>query len=443
MSWLRQVLEDFAARPRRADDLQEGHELIPPRSGIVSWAGVPVTERIALQQVTVWACAALITDSIAMLPIDNFRGVGPTRQPVDPPAPLLQRPHAEMDLVDWISRLVYSAVMRGNAYGWIIERDQLGFARQIMPLHPDEVWPRRNKRSGRIEYEILGEKGRVAAFDMLHVRGMTLPGSNSVAGLNPIEYVRQAVGLSLGVAEFGARFFGDGGHPSGVLEAEGTAKVSEDDAKRYQDMWLEAHGQRHRKPAVLGGGLKWKPISIAPNEAQFLETRKYSRSEIAGFFRVPPHMIGDVERSTSWGTGIEEQSLGFVTFTLGIWLVRFERAISALLPRNQYARFNVGALLKGRLLEQAQAFLLARQGGWRNVDEIRALLDLPPVPDGSGQVFSQPLNWGPLPRLDGSMPDDLAGGPAPEDSGERIARALQRLEDRLVAAGNGHRGVGW
>jgi HK97 family phage portal protein len=388
VSLLRQLVEG-----RSWDPTVNPYAIPPPGAWAATWSGVPVSEETALRQLTVWSCVSLYADTVSQLPIGAFRTVGGFPNPVSPDPPIIQQPHAELDRVEWIGQLVVSALLRGNAYGLITERDQVGLPRQVMPVHPDKVVPRRNPNTGRIEYRIAGEREPLPAFDVMHVRGFTLPGS--LTGLDPIAFARQTIGSALAAEEFGARFFGDGAYPSGILTTD-DKKLNEDDAKRYQEMWLQAHGSRQRKPAVLGHNLRWEAISLKPEEAQFLETIKAKRSEIAGFFRVPPHLISDVERSTSWGTGMEEQNLMWLQLGLGIWIIRFERAISRLLPRPQYAKFNVAGLLRGRILDRYNAYLKGRQGGWLNVDDIRALEEMPPLPDGQGQEYNKPLNWGPL-----------------------------------------------
>ena len=359
-----------------------------------SWAGVPVDEIAALQLSTVWACVSLICDGVGMLPLHTYRDVGDVRQPISDPA-VITRPHAELTLFDWISRMLWALLMRGNAFAWIIERDARGVPLQLLPLHPDEVRPFR--QDGVLRYRVgtnLSNSVTVEAIDMMHVRGLQVPGINSVLGLSPIEHARQMVGLGLAAQEFGGKFFGQGATPSGLLWTD--QKLDLDTAKQYQDQWEESHGNRNRKTAVLGGGLKWEAVTLNAEQSQFLQTRGFSRSEIAGWFRVPPNLVGDITNSTSWGTGIEEQGHQFVTFTLGSWIKRLEDALSYMLPRGQYVKFKTDALLRGKTLERFQAYVLARQGGWLNVDEIRALEDEAPLADGMGEDYLMPLNFAPV-----------------------------------------------
>ncbi len=408
------IIRNLARQVRELSWDQDPNRIPSNSAGFDSWAGVPITEVRALQQITVHSCVGLIADTIATLPVGAFRKVGGSPAPVEPPSPFLEQPHAEQDRVEWLGRLLYSILLRGNAYGRVIDRDRYGFPAQIMPLHPDECDATRDKQTGRIVYRVSGERNPLQASEVFHVKGLTPPGSRWVKGLSPIEYIRQTLGATLGAEEFAARFFGDGAQPTGVLKTE--RKLTPDEAKGYQDRWIDSQGNRRRKPAVMGQGLDWKQISISPNESQFLETIKAKRSEIAGFYRVPPHMIGDTTRSTSWGTGIEEQMLGFITFCLGVWIVKFERAMTRLLPKPQYVRFNVAGLLRGRLTERYRGYLMGRQGGWLDVDEIRDKEEMPPLPDGLGQVYNQPMNWGPLGGTDASgAPVDGGGAVAPGD----------------------------
>lgn len=366
--------------------------------GYRSDAGVPVSERSALQLIAVQACVRVLADSLAALPLDAYRKTNGIRQEIAP-APLLVRdPFAQLTDFEWKFQLVSSLALRGNSYHRVIARDRMEYATQLQPVHPDCVSVEVDKESGSVVYRIEGE--RVPNADIVHIRRFALPGSE--VGLSPIGAAAQGIGLGLAAERYGARYFGDSANPSSVLETD--QDLSDDQALRSQQSWINTHGGR-RKPAMLSGGLKWRPITISPNEAQFLETRKFQRSEIAMLFGVPPHMIGDTDRSTSWGSGIEQQSIGFVTYTLRPWLTCIEAALSKLLPKSQYVRFNVDALLRGDQKARYDSYVQARNGGFLNVNEIRELEDLEPIENG--EDYLQPLNYGPL----GS--DPLAAKTAP------------------------------
>jgi HK97 family phage portal protein len=369
-------------------------EIPGPADGWSTWAGVPVEERRALQQITVYSCVSLTCDVISTLPIGVFRDDGAARVPLTRPR-LIEEPFDGVEWTEWSSQALLSLTLRGNAYALVTGRDAMGFPTQLEPLHPDDVHAKRDKRTGRVLYRVAGESEPLTDFDVLHIKGLKLPGIRHVEGLNPIAYARQTIGTSLAAEEFSARFFAEASVPPGYLQTEG--KLTDDDAKRYQAMWMANHGNRTRKPAVLGGGLRFETISLKPADVQFLDTIKATRSMICGFFRTPPHLVADVERSTSWGTGIEEQNLMWITIGLGPNIIRLERAISRILPRPRYVKLNLAGLLRGRLTERYRAYLMARQGGWLSIDDIRALEEMAPLPESKGTDYITPLNYQAIP----------------------------------------------
>lgn len=374
-----------------------------------SAAGVPVNDRTAMQHATVFACVRLIADSIAMLPVDVYRKVGDLREEVNPTPQIVANPYSGLTQFEWMHQVVTSLVMRGNTFGLVTARDRLEYPTQIMPLSPEDVQVTTSTTGlPRVPtYRIGGVE--VPRQDIFHVRRFTLPGQ--IEGLSPIQQAAMGIGLSLAAERYGARFFGDSANPSSVLETE--QDLTDEQVRRTQRQWLSSHGGK-RHPAVLSGGFKWRPISIMPEESQFLETRGYQRGEIAMLFGVPPHMIGDTTKSTSWGSGIEQQSIGFVTYTLGGWISCIEAAYNQITPRGQFVKINVDGLLRGDQKSRYDAYTQARTAGWMNVDEIRALEDLPPVPGGAGQTYIQPLNMGPL----GTDPTTTQPELAPDPEGD-------------------------
>jgi len=383
---------------------------IPPNSEQYSGlAGIPVNDRTAMQHATVFACVRLIADSIAMLPVDAYRKSGDLRLEVSPTPTIVANPYAGLTQFEWMHQMVTSLVMRGNAFGLVTARDRLEYPTQIMPVSPDDVQiTLADNGLPRIPvYHIGGTI--VPREDVFHIRRFTLPGQ--IEGLSPIQQAALGIGLSLAAERYGARFFGDSANPSSVLETE--QDLTDDQVRRTQKQWISSHGGK-RHPAVLSGGFKWRPIAIMPEESQFLETRGYQRGEIAMLFGVPPHMIGDTTKSTSWGSGIEQQSIGYVTYTLGGWLSCIEAAYNQITPRGQFVKFNVDGLLRGDQKSRYDAYTQARNAGWMNVDEIRALEDMAPIPDGSGQTYMQPLNMGPL----GTDPTVSKPAPEPDPEGD-------------------------
>jgi HK97 family phage portal protein len=371
---------------------------IPPpgHTGSVH-AGEPVSDHTALNLVSFYASVRLLADIVASLPWDAFRKRSPVREEVDPQPTLLREPFrgATGDGTDFEFKhaIMVSLAMRGNFYGLITRRDRLEFPLEIEPLHPDWVQRTREvigrRQSGPVITTINGE--RVPNEDIAHIRGFTPPGS--LEALSPIGLARHSIGLGLAAQRFGSTWFRDGAAPSGQLTTD--QHLTPDQVQQNQQQWISTHGGR-RLPAVMTGGMKYEPITITPEESQFLATREFSVKEMAMLVGVPPHMIGDVDRSTSWGSGIEQQSIGFVTYNLRSWLTRIEAVMSHQLPRGQFVRFNVAALLRGDTKSRYEAYTQARNAGWLNVDEIRELEDRPPVPDGAGASYIQPLNMGPL-----------------------------------------------
>lgn len=360
-----------------------------PTNGETSFfdTGEIVNERTALQLAAVYACARLLSDSVAALPLDAYRKSGDLRKEINPPPSLIKQPSGTLTNFEWVQQTIMSLALRGNSFHLITKRDNFEYPIEMEPLHPDDVRVELDYDTGKPTYAVLGTK--VPNYDILHIRRLTLPGN--IVGLSPIQAVQRGIGLGLAAEKFGARWFGQSATPSSVLETE--QNLDETAARHLQKQWIASHGGK-RHPAVLSGGVKWRPIEITPEESQFLATREFQRGEIAMIFGVPPHMIGDTSKSTSWGSGIEAQGIGFVVYTLRPWLTCIEQALSRLLPRGQFASFNVDGLLRGDQKARYDAYVSARNAGWMNVNEIRALEDLPPVENGDDYI--QPLNMGPL-----------------------------------------------
>lgn len=383
-------------------------------------AGILVNDTMAMRVSAVHACVSLIAETVSTLPVGAFRNQGTTKTIIEDNQ-LLNDPHPEMDQNDWCARLLVSGLMRGNSYGLITAMGRTAYPTEILPMHADAVAVRRNS-DGEIEYNIPGHGVELAypRGRMWHVRGLSMPGA--LVGFSPISYAAQSIGLALATEEFGARFFGDGAHPSGFITTPDKFHDTPADrarAKRIVESFRQQYGDRRRLPAMLTGGAEWKPLSINPNEAQFLETRRFQLNEIARLYRVPPHMISDVERSTSWGTGMEEQGISFVTYTLNPWLIRFEHALSKLLPGGQYVKFNVAGLMRGDLAARYMSYAVGRQWGWLCANEIRALEDLPPIE--GGEVYLHPSN----------MLDAKSGAPPAQRGGDTRSQLERYVKETM------------
>jgi HK97 family phage portal protein len=239
--------------------------------------------------------------------------------------------------------------------------------------------------------------------------GMSYPGA--ATGISMIQYAREAIGLGLAAEQFGARFFGSGAHMTGLIEVPGD--LDKERARSLKESMQASHGglSNSHTVGVLSGGATWKAISVTPDDAQFLGTRAAQNLDIAMLFGVPPHMLGQVDKTTSWGTGIEQQGLGFLAYTLSTWLGRFEDAWSAMLARPTSAKFNVDALLRTDAAGRMAFYSAARAAGILTQNEIRALENFGPVEGGDD--IAAPLNSNVKPMKDnGASPsapkaDDL------------------------------------
>ena len=227
-----------------------------------------------------------------------------------------------------------------------------------------------------------GSSVRLKPYDVLHIPGL---GFDGLVGYSPIAMAKNAIGMAIACEEFGAKFFANGAAPSGVLEHPGTIK----DPKRVRDAWQSQFGgsSNSGKVAVLEEGMKYTPISISPEQAQFLETRKFQINEIARIFRVPPHMVGDLEKSSF--SNIEQQSLEFVKYTLDPWVIRWEQSMQrALFTTDEksefFIKFNLEGLLRGDYQSRMNGYAIARQNGWMSTNDIRELENLDLIPDELG-----------------------------------------------------------
>jgi HK97 family phage portal protein len=385
----------FAAREARANPGMPFGDSTPPSNSQLGGtvAGTSVTERTALQIAAVYGSVSVISDSVSSLPIDLMTTPHRRTGKLLAPSQLVTHPYIEISTQDWWVQFCMSLALRGNFYGHIIERDANQYPTQIKPVHPDNANVRRlasGNGAGAIEYRFYGR--RVPVDDVFHVRFLSV--SEDLVGLNPIEYLRNLLGLSRAAELYGGAFFQNSARFDYSIEIP--EELDPDATVEFARKVLAAHqgiNQQHL-PLILTGGAKvGQPISITPEDAQFLESRQFDASTISGqIFRVPPHMIGIVDRTTSWGTGIEQQESGFVRNTLIGYLSRGERMLSSVHPAGQFVKFDLSDRMRGDRLQRAQAHSLEIANGSLLPDEARAEEDRPPLPDGQGQVALAPIN---------------------------------------------------
>ena len=399
-------LERRGADPK----LNWGNSFIPSNgmTGMVT-AGVAMNDDTALSLSTVATCVAILADAVATLPVTTTRLKKGQPVVVDPP-PLIVNPWPEGGAIrqTWMSQVMFSLLLRGNFFGLVSGRDERGFPLLIKPVHPDDVYASRDIATGARQYRIKGII--VDPSDMIHIPSTLTPPGGFI-GLNPIEYMRGSWGLAKAAETYGGQFFANSANASGVIEVPGD--LEDDEVLAMIRAWKQSHQGvgNASQPALLTGGATWKQLSINPADAQFLQTRSFQQGQIASFFRIPEHMIGLQDRTSSWGTGIEQMQIGFVIDTLLPWLSRIEAYLNQLTAPQITVQFDLSPRLRGDTLQRYQGYTLSRNGGWMNIDEIRKAEGMPPLPDGLGQDYWAPLNFAPVDKIqDGTAGAASSGG---------------------------------
>ena len=359
-----------------------------------SSAGKAVTERSAMQMTAVYACVRILSEAVAGLPLHFYRYKedGSKEKALDHNLYHIihDEPNPEMSSFVFRETLMTHLLLWGNAYAQII-RNGKGEIIALYPLMPNHMTVDRDS-NGQLYYiytrttdeapTMEGVTVYLSPSDVLHIPGL---GFDGLVGYSPIAMAKNAIGLAIATEEFGAKFFANGAAPSGVLEHPGTIK----DPSKLRENWNATFGgsANSGKVAVLEEGMKYTQISISPEQAQFLETRKFQIDEIARIFRVPPHMVGDLEKSSF--SNIEQQSLEFVKYTLDPWIIRWEQSMyrSLLNPdekKKYFFKFNLEGLLRGDYASRMSGYATARQNGWMSANDIRELENLDRIPKEDG-----------------------------------------------------------
>lgn len=363
-------------------------------------AGVMVTETTALTYSVVFACVRILAETVAGLPLILYRKSpdGSKERAVDHPLYKLMHdaPNQSMTAFRWRCALMNHLALWGNAFAEINITTR-GDIKGLWPLSPERVQIKLVKdRAGIVPVYQYSDpfnlENRIIPNDrMLHVSGI---GSDGFQGYSPIRMHREAIGLGMSMQEFGARFFGEGTHPSVIVEHPG--KLSQDAYKNLSDSLATAHsglGKSH-KLMLLEEGMKLTPMGIPPEDAQFLESRQFQVVEICRIFRIPPHMVGDLSRATF--SNIEHQSIEFVVHTIRPWLVLWEQELnrSLLLGNEQeeyFFEFLVDGLLRGDIKSRYDAYRVGREGGWLSANDVRRMENMDPIDDGDD--YMMPMNF--------------------------------------------------
>lgn len=385
MKKLKQEKEKRNAPCKQLQDFIKGID----EDGSLTSSGIKVDEFSAMQMSAVNACVRILSETVASLPLHLYRrnDNGSPEKVEDHPLAecLYSAVNEEMTSFQFRESMMASVLLWGNAYARII-RNKLGQVTELWFLKPQYMVVDRDMRTGEIVYtytdDTTNEIYTHTPKQIFHLRTTPIDG---LRGMSPIEQASSAIGLALAAEQYGAKFFCNGANPGGVLEHPGVVK----DQAKIRDSWNAVYqgSANAHKIAVLEEGMKYKSIGISPNAAQFLKTRKYQVEEICRIFRIPPHMVGDLDRATF--SNIEHQSIQFVVHTVRPWLVRWEQAITRCLLNEKergvyYARFNVDGLLRGDYQSRMEGYGIGRQNGWLSANDIRELEDLSPIPEEQG-----------------------------------------------------------
>ena len=398
-------------------------------------SGKAVTERSAMQMTAVYSCVRILSEAVAGLPLHLYKYTdsGGKAMALDHSLYRLlhDEPNPEMSSFVFRETLMTHLLLWGNAYAQIIRNGKNEIV-ALYPLMPNKMSVDRDE-DGRLYYtyyrgtdEAIKNKEFAVTLqpsDVLHIPGL---GFDGLVGYSPIAMAKNAIGMAIACEEYGAKFFANGAAPGGVLEHPGTIK----DPQRVRESWQSTFGGsgNANKIAVLEEGMKYTPIGISPEQAQFLETRKFQINEIARIFRVPPHMVGDLEKSSF--SNIEQQSLEFVKYTLDPWVIRWEQSIQRSLLNSEekkkyFAKFNVEGLLRGDYQSRMNGYAIGRQNGWMSANDIRELenLDRIPAEDG-GDLYL--INGNMLPLKNAGA---FANTPTDDGKEEKTDEEILELEE--------------
>jgi HK97 family phage portal protein len=440
------LLASLRATDERSMSLGQ-YNIKDPLTGIFSApsvnAGVNVNEYTALNYSAVWAAVQRISGDVGSLPLVLYKRVGAGKEPLrDHPLYRLlhDQPNPEMTAVVFRETLQAHLLTWGNAYAEIEWRVG-GGARALWPISPNRVTPERDA-GGRLYYKVQNSNGRevfIEPENMLHIPGL---GFDGTCGYSVIRIARESIGLGIATERFGGAFFGNGTTFGGILTHPG--RLSDTSRKNIRDSIKAMHGgvDRAHKFGLFEEGMTFTQLGVKPDDAQFLETRKFQVTEIARWFQIPPHMLADLERATF--SNIEQQQIDYYTGTLRRWLVRWEQEINrklVLQSNTQFVEHVIDGLLRGDIESRYAAYAVGRTWGWLSADDVRAKENQNPLPDGSGAIYMVPTNMAPADKIhklvDAQIKQMETPAPAPGDSGDssRTAAVIAELRAQIESLG--------
>lgn len=402
-----------------------------------SASGVIVNEQTALTSSTVYGAVKLLAEATGMLPLKLYRRLSGGGKELADEHPLFRiihtQPNSEMTSQTWRELIVTDLLLYGNHYSFIM-RNNAGKVLFIRPLRPDKMAEIYRAKSGNLFYRYTPDRLPQVLFpatEIMHLRGLSKEG---IMGYNPINLAREAIGLSLAVEEYGAKLFANDATPGGILRHPGA--LSPEAKKSLRADWVNQHqgsGNAHTM-TVLEENMEYEKVGLNPEEAQAVPIRKFQLQEVARVFNVPPHMLKDLEKASF--NNIEQQSLEFVTYSLGVWLKRIEGGINKdLIVESEqatlYAEHLVEGLLRGDIKTRYQAYNMAWRNSWMSADEIREKENMNPQPGGLGAKYYAPLNMAPTDQVDEGDGVDGFNSLDPHTRRQALARRAASARRRI------------
>ena len=360
----------------------------PGNQGQFATTGSKVSEETSLGIIALFAAVRIIADAVSTTPVRAVRvNSDGTRQPVVPSPVAITNPFMAFSLQEGLSQIVTSIILRGNAFLYVTAFDKKTFKpATLRVLHPDQVqvfWDDNGYRAYRVGGKVIPVE------QMIHLTGFML--ANALKGASIIEYCRNALGIGIALEDVAGQFFNNGIMSTGIISID--QPLTDEQSRSVADMFTSRHAGAGKafKPIVLGGGAKFSPISLSLEDAQFLQSRQFSEAQMATLLGVPPHLLGIVDRTTSWGTGIEEQGRAFVYYSLRGYYVRLQNLFTQLLPDGVFADFVTDEITRADTKTRYANYALALGSnngiGWMNRNEVRAIEGLAPLADGTGDAY--------------------------------------------------------
>lgn len=360
--------------------------------GSATKAGVSVTADSALRLGAMWSSANLLASVVSNLPVDVFRGSGASKTPVSPQPRLVASPSLVVEADEWVYQAMMSLLLRGNAYGVVVERDSNQRPTAVEWLNPDVVTVKQKSSLHRPTYKVGGvDRNRE---DILHMRAFLTPGS--AVGLSPVTYHAEMLGVGLAAQQYGAQWFGQGGHPTALFQNT-RATIDPDKAATIKER-ISAVLRGGREPLVLGSDWDYKPLQVSAGESAFIESMGYTDAQVARLYGPGLAEVlgyGNAGSTLTYSNRVD-RSLDLLTYTVMPWVQKFERMWTRNIAQPQTARINTNAFLRADNKSRHETYRIDREIGLYNIDELRALEDQPPLPDGQGQDYT-PLRAAPTP----------------------------------------------